>query len=109
MITYQVDVTVPNHRVDEWMEYMTSKHISEVVATGMFLSATLHRVIDPELDNAVLLPHVGAHLAPNVVVVAFGKQHLDEAFAIGMDVILFRLVFQVRCGWSSGCHGACKR
>ncbi len=47
MITYTVDVQVPNDRVDEWMQYMTSTHIEDVVRTGCFLSAVLHRVIEP--------------------------------------------------------------
>ena len=47
MITYQVEVTVPNALVDQWVDYMTSQHIADVVNTGLFLTAHLIKVVDP--------------------------------------------------------------
>lgn len=45
---------MPLARAEEWLEYMTSKHISEVVATGMFLNASLQRVFDPSHDDYIV-------------------------------------------------------
>lgn len=47
MIIYQVEVSVPQDLVGQWLEYMTSHHIDDVVNTGMFVSSELTRVVDP--------------------------------------------------------------
>ena len=47
MIIYQVEVTVPADLVEQWLDYMTSHHIDDVVNTGMFTSSELVRVVDP--------------------------------------------------------------
>lgn len=54
MITYQVEVMVPLERAEEWVEYMTSKHIADVVSTGMFESASLQQVVDPSHNECVV-------------------------------------------------------
>ncbi len=54
MITYMVEVTVPNDLVDAWVDYMTSGHIADVVATGCFTEARLVRVLDPQGEGATL-------------------------------------------------------
>jgi hypothetical protein len=47
MIIYQVEVTVPADLVEQWLDYMTSHHIDDVVNTGMFVDSELHRLTDP--------------------------------------------------------------
>lgn len=54
MITYQVEVTVPNALVDQWVDYMTSQHIADVVNTGLFLTAHLIKVVDPTSPDATV-------------------------------------------------------
>lgn len=54
MIIYQVEVTVPSDLVEQWLEYMTSHHIDDVVNTGMFVSSELVRVVDPSSDDYTL-------------------------------------------------------
>lgn len=54
MITYQVEVTVPQDLVQQWLDYMTSHHIDDVVNTGMFVSSELVRVVDPSSDGHVV-------------------------------------------------------
>lgn len=51
MIIYQVEVTVPSDLVEQWLVYMTSHHIDDVVNTGMFVSSELVRVTDPSSDD----------------------------------------------------------
>ncbi|MBU3700114.1 MAG: DUF4286 family protein [Candidatus Kapabacteria bacterium] len=51
MIIYQVEVTVPADLVDQWIEYMTSHHIDDVVGTGMFIRSELHRLTDPIVEG----------------------------------------------------------
>lgn len=40
-IVYQVRVIVPSHLHDDWLKWMTTKHISEVVTIGGFESAEM--------------------------------------------------------------------
>lgn len=54
MITYQVEVTVPQDLVEQWLDYMTSHHIDDVVNTGLFVSSELVRVVDPSSDGHVV-------------------------------------------------------
>lgn len=54
MIIYQVEVTVPRNLVEQWLEYMTSHHIDDVVNTGMFVSSELVRVDDPSSNEHVV-------------------------------------------------------
>jgi hypothetical protein len=46
VITYQVEVVVPNELVEKWLGYMTSEHIDDVLRTGYFTSAHLTRIVD---------------------------------------------------------------
>lgn len=54
MITYQVEVVVPDDLVEQWHGYMTSEHINDVVNTGHFMSATLVKVIEPAIEGATV-------------------------------------------------------
>lgn len=46
MYIYNVTVKVENRRVDEWIEWMKSKHIPDVLATGYFLESRICRLLD---------------------------------------------------------------
>jgi hypothetical protein len=54
MITYQVEVVVPHELVEEWLGYMTSEHIDDVLRTGYFTSARLTRVVDSGLSDSAV-------------------------------------------------------
>ena len=54
MITYQVEVVVPDVLIEQWLGYMTSEHIDDVVKTGYFTSARLTRVIDSTLPDSTV-------------------------------------------------------
>lgn len=47
-IIYNVTINVSENRVDEWLEWMRTEHISQMLATGIFFGATLVRVIGYE-------------------------------------------------------------
>lgn len=44
MYTYNVTVSVDDSVHDAWLVWMQEEHIPEVLATGMFVDATLHEV-----------------------------------------------------------------
>lgn len=50
MIIYNVTINIDNAVHDEWLKWMTSEHIPQVLATGKFISATLSKVL-VEDDN----------------------------------------------------------
>ncbi len=54
MITYQVEVVVPNELVEQWLGYMTSEHIYDVLKTGYFTSARLTHVVDGALHDSAM-------------------------------------------------------
>ncbi|MCB0430521.1 MAG: DUF4286 family protein [Flavobacteriales bacterium] len=50
MIIYNVTVNIDDEVHDEWLEWMKSEHIPEVMATGAFIESRMARVLsdDPE-------------------------------------------------------------
>lgn len=48
MIFYNVTVHVQNDHADEWLEWMKSVHIPDVMATGLFLEHRFCKVISLE-------------------------------------------------------------
>lgn len=53
MIIYNVTVKVDLDIHDEWLEWMKSKHIPDVLATGMFLSNKIYRVLDQDNSDGI--------------------------------------------------------
>jgi len=47
-VIYNVTVNVSEQRVDEWLQWMSTDHIPQVLTSGLFLSATLVRVLGYE-------------------------------------------------------------
>lgn len=50
MIVYNVTCLVDNSVHDEWIDWMKSEHLPEVMATGKFVSYQMYR-IDPHQDG----------------------------------------------------------
>lgn len=48
MIIYNVTVNIENDVHDEWLEWMKTKHIPDVMATGFFLENKLCKVLVEE-------------------------------------------------------------
>lgn len=47
MLVYQVTVTIQHQREDEWRTWMQREHIQDVLDTGYFTSATMHKQQQP--------------------------------------------------------------
>lgn len=48
MIIYNVTVNIDEDVHDEWIEWMSTKHIQEVMDTGLFIEARLSRILAEE-------------------------------------------------------------
>jgi hypothetical protein len=51
-IIYNVTVSIDYSVQDEWVDWMRSKHIKDVMATGMFLEARFSRILAEESGGA---------------------------------------------------------
>jgi hypothetical protein len=47
-VIYNVTVNISDNRVEEWLNWMASEHIPEMLGTGIFQRATLVRVLGYE-------------------------------------------------------------
>jgi hypothetical protein len=50
MIIYSVTVSVDNAVEADWVAWMRTQHIPDVMETGYFKAAHLHRLLDPAAD-----------------------------------------------------------
>ena len=48
---YEVFMQVDSSIAEEWVEWMRTEHIPEVMQTGVFLSCQFLRVIEPAIDG----------------------------------------------------------
>ncbi len=51
MILYNVTVNIDQNSEADWLDWMTTVHIPEVLATGMFLENKLFKLISPPEEN----------------------------------------------------------
>ena len=51
LILYNVQVSVEESAHDEWLDWMTSKHIPDVMKTGCFESSGVLRIVAPEPED----------------------------------------------------------
>ena len=51
MIVYNVTCNVENPMANEWLEWMKTVHIPEVMATGCFVENKILKLHDPETDD----------------------------------------------------------
>lgn len=51
MITYNVTVSIDNSVREEWVQWMKQKHIPDVLATGMFISAKMFYLLTNAEDD----------------------------------------------------------
>lgn len=51
MILYNVTVNIEDSVHDEWLEWMTTKHIPDVLATGLFEGNKIYRIEEPEAEE----------------------------------------------------------
>jgi len=53
MIVYCVALNTDESIHEEWLEWLTAKHIPDVMATGCFKSSKVYRVLSPEPEDGV--------------------------------------------------------
>ena len=53
MIVYSVTITLDESIHDEWLEWMMTKHIPDVMATGCFRESKIYRILSPEPETGV--------------------------------------------------------
>jgi hypothetical protein len=51
MILYNVTVKIDRSVHDDWLDWMRSVHIPEVMSTGFFIKNQLMRLLDPPADE----------------------------------------------------------
>jgi len=52
MTIYQVTVHVPRELSSDWSQWMKDVHIPDVLKTGIWLEARMHRITEPRDDDA---------------------------------------------------------
>ncbi|MCX7877574.1 MAG: DUF4286 family protein [Ignavibacteria bacterium] len=53
MLIYSVAVNIENEIHEEWYEWMTEKHIPDVMATGHFTNYRIYRLLSPEPEKGL--------------------------------------------------------
>jgi hypothetical protein len=53
MIIYNVTVKIEQSLANDWVEWMKSKHIPDVIATGLFSTYRLCRIFEDEADGGM--------------------------------------------------------
>ncbi len=51
MIIYNVTINIDDEIHDEWLEWITTKHIQDVMKTGCFTDSRIFRVLTPEPEE----------------------------------------------------------
>lgn len=98
MIIYNVTVSVDEHIADEWLEWMQSTHIPEVMATGLFVEYRILRVLSGDhsartfavqytLESHAHLDQYQMEHAPTIQ-----KSHLEK---YGEKAVAFRTVLEI--------------
>jgi len=62
MILYNVTVSIDESAEQDWLQWMRSKHIPDVIATGCFLEGRLSRIHAEEQGG---LTYAVSYVAPN--------------------------------------------
>jgi len=98
MIIYNVTVSVDHEIADDWLNWMRSKHIPDVMATRMFIENRLLRVVTGENSGSTfavqytcesheMLEKYQTEFAP-----ALQKDHLQR---YGEKAVAFRTVLEI--------------
>jgi hypothetical protein len=53
MILYNVTINVDADIEEEWLDWITSRHIPDILATGCFKDGKVFRVLSPESEEGV--------------------------------------------------------
>lgn len=53
MILYNITVNVDEDIHENWLEWMTTKHMPQVMNTGCFTGSEIYRLLSPEAEEGV--------------------------------------------------------
>ncbi len=51
MILYNVTINIDNSVQDEWLQWMKSRHIPDVLATGLFVDSKIFRILSADEEE----------------------------------------------------------
>ncbi len=77
-ILYNVTVNIDHNTHEEWVEWMKSTHIPDVMATGKFITYQLQKIIETENETGVT--YSIQYLAPNMQ--AYREYHENHSAAL---------------------------
>ncbi|MCB9234294.1 MAG: DUF4286 family protein [Bacteroidia bacterium] len=61
MIIYSVTIALESGLENDWVSWMQSHHIPDVMATGYFLKYNLHRLLEPASEEGSVTYNVQYH------------------------------------------------
>ena len=53
MIIYNVTVNIDEDIEEEWLDWMTTKHIPDIISTGCFKEGKVYKILSPEPEEGV--------------------------------------------------------
>jgi hypothetical protein len=99
MILYNVTVQIDKDIEVEWLEWMKSKHIPDVMSTGQFFESRISRLLnepDEEVSTYVIQYHAESLAHYNRYINEFSAALRDEFNSRYKDkFVLFRTVMEV--------------
>jgi len=99
MILYNVTVQIDKDIEAEWLEWMKSKHIPDVISTGQFLESRISRLLndpDEEVSTYVIQYHAESLAHYDRYINEFAPALRDEFNNRYKDkFVLFRTVMEV--------------
>lgn len=105
MIIYNVTSNIPEHLLEEWLDWMQHIHIPEVLATGKFTKARLLKVrVTEETGGSTYAVQFSTDSMPTLE-----KYYSEDAPALrektrskfGDEVVSFRTELQIICDHKS--------
>lgn len=99
MIVYNVTIKVTNKIAEHWLHWLQTEHIPEMIGTGCFTHATIHRLL--EVDDSEGPTYAVQYFAESK---ALYNQYIEKSAAAmrekgfakwGDQFIAFRSVMQV--------------
>ncbi len=98
MIIYNVTVSVEESIVNNWLDWMKSEHIPDVMACGIFTKAQINRVVKQEDSNSTFAIAYTCHSMKDLhqyqieFSSVFQNKHVSR---YGDKVVAFRTVMEV--------------
>ena len=84
MIIYNVTINIDDSVHDQWLNWLKTKHIGDVLATGCFYKAKLSKVlVDEEMGGTTY----------SIQYATESNEKLQEYYIISMNILLYKMSF----------------